>query len=92
MLNVQVRASPYKAEEGSSYWSEPLQLDGLGAAAVVTVPAPLQGPAAGAAAPNAVVVVSVTARQVQHRQHHERINCLQEIRAVCLDNLSGLTI
>jgi hypothetical protein len=64
LLAVQVRASPYKATEGSSYWSEPLQLDALGAAAVVTVPAPLQGLASGTTAPNAAVVVSVTARQV----------------------------
>ena len=42
-----------------------MQLDGLGAAAVVTVPAPLQGLAAGAQAPDAGIVVSVTARQVR---------------------------
>jgi len=66
--SAQVRASPYKADAGATYWSEPLQLDALGAAAVVTVPAPLQGLAAGAQAPNAAIVVSVTARQVPATQ------------------------
>ena len=60
-----MRASPYAAPRGHSHWSEPLGLDGLGGAAVVTLPAPLQGLAAATQAPQAAVVLSVTARPVR---------------------------
>lgn len=61
----QVRASPVAAGGGATHWSEPLPLDGLGAAAVVTLPAPLQGLAGLANAPHAAVILTVTARQVK---------------------------
>ena len=66
-LHVQVRASPMAAAGGATHWSEPLALDGLGAAAVVTLPAPLQGLAGRVDAPHAAVILSVTARQVFHK-------------------------
>lgn len=52
------------AAGGATHWSEPLALDGLGAAAVVTLPAPLQGLAGRVDAPHAAVILTVTARQV----------------------------
>lgn len=65
-VHLQVRASPYPAPFGGSHWSEALALDGLGAASVVTVAAPLQGLTPAAEAPHASLLLSVTARQVPH--------------------------
>lgn len=63
-LRVQLRVSNMRAPYGRSLWSEPLQLDALGGAAIVTVPCP--GPSPSYAQPDAraAYALSVTASQV----------------------------
>jgi hypothetical protein len=63
-LRMQLRVSNMRAPYGRSLWSEPLQLDSLGGAAIVTVPCP--GPSASYAQPDAraAYALSVTASQV----------------------------
>ncbi len=63
-LRVQLRVSNMRAPYGRSFWSEPLQLDALGGAAIVSVPCP--GPSPSYAQPDAraAYALSVTASQV----------------------------
>lgn len=63
-LRLQVRATQCKAPFGRTYWSDPVELDGLGGAAVVAVPAPLLPPTAAIPAARAAFMLSVTASQV----------------------------
>eukprot|EP00887_Chlorella_sp_A99_P007395 scaffold2.g7395.t1 len=63
-LRLQVRATQCKAPFGRTYWSDGVELDALGGAAVVAVPAPLLPPTAAVPAPRAAIVLSVTASQV----------------------------
>ena len=62
-LRVQLRVSNMRAPYGRSFWSEPLQLDALGGAAIVSVPCP--GPSPSYAHPDAraAYALSVTASQ-----------------------------
>ena len=61
---MQLRISNMRAPYGRSFWSEPLQLDSLGGAAIVSVPCP--GPSPSYAQPDAraAYALSVTASQV----------------------------
>jgi len=60
----QIRASPCTAPPGNTFWSAPVQLDALGAAAVVLVPAAMAARDATTADANSAIVVSVTAVEV----------------------------
>lgn len=62
-LRVQLRVSNMRAPYGRSFWSEPLQLDALGGAAIVSVPCP--GPSPSYAHPDAraAYALAVTASQ-----------------------------
>ena len=61
---LQIRASPCTAPPGHTFWSAPVQLDALGAAAVVVVPAALAARDATPTDANSAIVVSVTAVEV----------------------------
>ena len=63
-LRVQLRVSNMRAPYGRSFWSEPLQLDAQGGAAIVSVPCP--GPSPSYAQPDAraAYALSVTANRV----------------------------
>ena len=65
-----------KAAPGHTFWSNPVRLDALGGAAVVSVPSPMQGASAVAGA-RAAYMFAVTATQVpllpeklQWEHHH----------------------
>ena len=60
----QIRASPCTAPPGHTFWSAPVQLDALGAAAVVVVPAALAARDATPTDADSAIVVSVTAVEV----------------------------
>jgi len=62
-LKLQLRASQMKASPGHTFWSDPVRLDALGGAAVVSVPSPLQG-ATTATGARAAYMFAVTATQV----------------------------
>ena len=61
---VQIRASPCTAPPGNTFWSAPVQLDALGAAAVVLVPAAMAARDATTTDADSAIVVSVTAVEV----------------------------
>ncbi len=61
---MQIRASPCTAPPGHTFWSAPVQLDALGAAAVVVVPAALAARDATPTDADSAIVVSVTAVEV----------------------------
>lgn len=63
-VRIQLRASNMRAPYGRTYWSEPVQLDSLGGAAVVSVPCPLAGPSSVMPDPRSAYMLSVTANQV----------------------------
>ena len=63
-LSLQLRASQIKAAAGGNLWSDSVQLDALGGAAVVSVPCPMQGPAAPKARYKSAYLLAVTAAQV----------------------------
>ena len=62
-LRVQLRVSNMRAPYGRSFWSEPLQLDAQGGAAIVSVPC--SGPSPSYAQPDAraAYALSVTANR-----------------------------
>ena len=79
-LRLQLRASQMKAAPGHTFWSNPVRLDALGGAAVVSVPSPMQGASAVAGA-RAAYMFAVTATQVpapiQRPQREDRCSkCL----------------
>ncbi len=61
---LQIRASPCTAPPGNTFWSAPVQLDALGAAAVVLVPAAMAARDATTTDADSAIVVSVTAVEV----------------------------
>lgn len=63
-LRMQLRISNMRAPYGRTFWSEPVQLDSLGGAAIVSVPCP--GPSPSYAQPDAraAYALSVTASKV----------------------------
>lgn len=63
-VRMQLRASNMRAPFGRTYWSDPVQLDSLGGAAVVSVPCPLAGPSSMMPDPRSAYMLSVTANQV----------------------------
>ncbi|PSC70464.1 Methionine gamma-lyase isoform A [Micractinium conductrix] len=63
-LRLEIRATQCQAPPGRTYWSDPVELDALGGAAVVTVPSPLLPPTAAIPAARAAYQMSVTASQV----------------------------
>jgi hypothetical protein len=63
-LKLQLRASQMKAASGQTFWSNPVRLDALGGAAVVSVPSPLQGATATTTGARAGYIFAVTATQV----------------------------
>ena len=64
-LKLQIRATNLKARSGSTFWSNPVDLDALGGAAVVMVPcpSPVDSPDAMLDSPEAYML-AVTAAQV----------------------------
>ena len=65
-VRLQLRASSMRAPWGATYWSDAVQLDALGGAAVVSVPCPVAGPAHHAAPTRAAAyMLTVTANQVR---------------------------
>ena len=62
-LRLQIRATQCQAPPGRSYWSDPVELDALGGAAVVTVPSPLLPPTAAIPAARAAYMMSGEAGQ-----------------------------
>jgi hypothetical protein len=63
-VRLQLRASSMHAPWGATYWSDAVQLDALGGAAVVSVPCPAAGPAHTLPDPRAAYMLTVTANQV----------------------------
>ena len=63
-LKLRMRASPIRAAYGRTFWSEEVHLDAVGGAAVVTLPAPMEGVGVPIQDSVAGYVVSVTALQV----------------------------
>ena len=64
-LRIQLRASPCAAPPGRTFWSSPVQLDALGAAAVVSVPAAMAARAGTPLDADSAIVVSLTAVEVR---------------------------
>ena len=62
---MQLRVSNMRAPYGRSFWSEPLQLDSLGGAAIVSVPCPGHSPSYAQPDARAAYALSVTASQVR---------------------------
>jgi hypothetical protein len=63
-VRLQLRASNMRAPYGLTYWSDPVQLDSLGGAAVVSVPTPSAAPSSQLHNPRATYMLAVTANQV----------------------------
>lgn len=63
-VRMQLRASRDMAPLGRTYWSDPVQLDSLGGAAVVRIPCPVTAPSSGTSDPPSAYMLSVTANQV----------------------------
>ena len=63
-LQLQLRATQNRARPGGTYWSDSVEVDALGGAAIVTVPSPLLPPIAPLPAERAAYVFSVTASAV----------------------------
>lgn len=62
-LKLQLRASQICAPPGQTFWSDPVRLDALGGAAVVSVPCPLHKSPQSLRQP-AMYMLAVTASQV----------------------------
>ena len=62
---MQLRVSNMRAPYGRSFWSEPLQLDSLGGAAIISVPCPGHSPSYAQPDARAAYALSVTASQVR---------------------------
>lgn len=74
-VRMQLRASNTLAPLGRTYWSDPVQLDSLGGAAVVSVPLPTAGPASVITDDRSAYMLSVTANQVS--RWHQKAFALQ---------------
>ena len=83
-LRMQLRISNMRAPYGRTFWSEPLQLDSLGGAAIVSVPCP--GPSPSYAQPDAraAYALSVTASQVANIAQTVRAGTKVSTKTACM--------
>lgn len=65
-VRLQLRASNMRAPYGLTYWSDPVQLDSLGGAAVVSVPCPSAAPSSALHNPRATYMLSIMANQARN--------------------------
>ncbi len=76
-VQLQVRASQRQAPAGKTYWSQGVQLDALGAAAVVLVPCPSAAIGHLGSVSDGAYMMSVSAKQVSPAVPQSHLFCCQ---------------